>query len=173
MPLSSSELKSNILKVLDEVSSDPGPNNLPLLSMPVAAKLASAYSDYAGKAIASGMTPSGGSSSTIASELVKLPLMAGWTLGLTKFWGAVTFAGPGFIPKNPTIPVGITISLAPALTAYMNTLVSSMSSPSPIKQTKDMFAENLANLLHNATMTVIVTGTTTSAPPVVSPLPLS
>lgn len=170
MALSKDLLKSLLLKAFSDIKRNPGSNSLPLISQEVAMKLALAYDQYAKLANAGPLLPATpGNITGLASQLSSLPLFSGWGPGLVLYWTPVMFSGPGFIPVNPTVAAGASVASA-QIASYLSPIISSIGSS---KQTEDQFLESLSSILHSATQTVIVTATTTTAPPVVSTIPVS
>lgn len=167
MPLSQKVLSTNIANAFKQfVQSKDKTNSSPQIGVSVAQALAQAYDNYvkAGQPLAGALiisvppVPSG-----LASALVA-PNFAGWAPGLITYWTPVIFAGPGFIPVNPTIPAalsGITSPLAAVLKANQTG-----------KSSIDDSADQIASILHSFTIQVMVTTTTTSTPPVVAVVPI-
>lgn len=135
----------------------------PLIDSSVAKALASAYDTYASKALAGALTISVPGQKSILEQAFKAPAFAGVTAGLLAYWTPVLWAGAGFIPANPTVPV--------ALAGLSTPLSLLLKGPAPANM--PLFASQLALLLHTYTSMLIVTATTTSTPPVVSPIPVT
>jgi hypothetical protein len=76
--------------------------------------------------------------------------MQGWTPGLVAYWTATTWAGAGFIPVNPTIPIGI-VAVAPLIAAFL--------APPPKASSDDDAAAILAGILYTGTVALQVTAT--------------
>ena len=166
MPLSKSDLKANILTAFRNVKSSPGPLTAPLMSPIVANQLANAYHKYALAGMAGALkaiVP--GQPAALGGPLAAVPLFLGWGPGLLAYWTPVIFAGPGFIPANPTVPAAVV-----GVTADIVLLLP----PNPIKiKTEEEFADKLATALDLWTKKIMVITTTVSVPPVVAPMPLS
>ncbi len=165
MSLEKSTLEKALLKAFMKIKETNSPGFAPLLSPGVALALAEAYHEYAKDASAGPLVvASPGIPSALAGILSVIPLFAGWGPGLLAYWTPVTFAGPGFIPVNPTIPVAVV-----GVTAE----IVLMLPPNPIKISSETeFVQKFADILHRYTTQIMVTATTTSAPPVVSTIPV-
>lgn len=96
------------------------------------------------------------------------PFFAGLPAAFVAYWSPVTWVAPGFIPANPTVAAGGAVVIASALPTLL------FSAPGvPVRRDSfSEFADDLAEVLHAATLAVVITSTTTSAPPVVAPVPL-
>jgi hypothetical protein len=137
----------------------------PLMALTVAAEYAKAYDDWvnASSPLAGGVlsiiTP--GSKDLITASLVSVPLMAGWVPGLIAYWTPVVWAGPGYIPANPTVAAAISGMAAPLAVLFV---------PPPLFTSQEAFATALATILYTFTLLVTVTGTTAAG--VATPLPI-
>lgn len=166
MSLEKGVLEESLLKAFMKIKQTKGsPGLAPLISPPVALELANAYHEYAQKAIAGPLSlASPGVPAALAGILSAIPLFAGWGPGLLAYWTPVTFAGPGFIPVNPTVPVAVIGASAEIIL---------MLPPNPIKiKTEEEFVQKFAEILHKYTTQVMVVATTTTVPPVVSTIPV-
>lgn len=170
MPLSQAVLKANILKVFNEANAskdkEPGPPNIPTS---LADKFADAYDQYAAGAKTIGplaqIVP--GLKTGLAGSL-NLPMFAGWGPGLIAYWAPVQYAGPGFIPVNPVAP-SQTAAFASIITELGPTLFKDMTDG---KKSAADAADKIATILHKYTLKLMVTTTTTSAPPVIATVPV-
>lgn len=164
MALSLSTLTQNIigvfqdgLKIKTATAGSP-----PLIDRSVAKALADAYDSY----IKSGAPKAGSLSISVPGNVSALEqaltptMMAGWSPGLLSYWSPVMWAGPGFIPANPTIPVAMA-GVTPEVIPVVSTPSTSMEN----------VASRIAAILHKYTMQIKVTSTTTTVPPVVAVIP--
>jgi hypothetical protein len=157
--LTKDNLKRNLKKSFDRIFdgtvkvADPQTPPLPLMAKEVALELASAYDAWveSSSPLAGGLTiVTRGSKILIASQLILVPLMAGWATGLTLYWTATTWGNnPGFIPVNPTVPASL-IGIAPEMAAF---IVSGGGDT-------DAMADKIATILHKYTMQLVVSATT-------------
>lgn len=166
MPLVEQVLAQNIKDAFEktfdvikgEVAGSP-----PLIPQVVANNLAQAYDSYvkSGAPLAGAlMMATPGNLASLSAAMVQ-NMMRGWTPGLLSYWTPVIWAGPGFIPANPTIPAALSGIAAP----LENTLQ---------KQTDDRMdaARRIANVLHTYTLQIQVLATTVPPASAVSILPI-
>jgi len=169
MPLSKDTLKSNILKAYNDAMNgtiqfdNPPQPPPPGLSKQMAGALAKAYDDYAKQAQAGALTTiaTPGLKSALEQNLTGCEDYSGWAIGVGLYWAPVMFAGGGYIPANPMLPVTVTaliVGISGEMPGYIKTTRSSV----------DQAAGDLATLLHSWTTKLQVTTTTTSTPPVVA-----
>jgi len=133
-----------------------------LLRQDVCKLIASAYHSYAIKATPGLFVHVTAPVPDAFSTPLILPMLDGLPAAFTAYWKDVTWFAPGFIPVNPTVSAaGLTV-----VTGAMPTLLLKK------RNTFTEFAEDLATILHAATLAVVVTSATTAVPPVVAPVPL-
>jgi hypothetical protein len=101
-------------------------------------------------------------------SLLAMPLLAGFGPGFAAYWSPVIFAGPGFIPTNPVVPISVSASAA-GLSADILKMINSRDSPMTLEEVSLV----LSKTLYSWTTKLQVLATTTSAPPVASVLPVS
>lgn len=161
MPLAKETLRAKFVGVFNDVQNriiqvpNPPITPVPLIPVPVANALASAYHTWAQGATAGGMTPVGGNPALISSQLSTLPMMAGWGPGLAAYWLATTWSS---VP--PGTMVGVSI---PAIMAKNSLdIVTRILTPATIgttPQSKEEFADILADILSSNTKMMTVTQT--------------
>jgi hypothetical protein len=176
MTLLQNTLQLNLLNVFNDLRD--GKKKVAYPSVPphpstpneVCAALAEAYDNWviSSVAMAGALTiVSPGMKSALQTSLVA-PLLSGFGPGFAAYWSPVVFAGPGFIPANPVIPISTAASAA-GITADMSDMMNSNKSPQSLEEV----SFNLSKILCSWTTKLQVLATTTSVPPVVSTLPIS
>lgn len=177
MPLQKDALKQNFLRVFSDISSgkiktsSPPVPPPPALCLEAAQALSDAYdrwvkgSNPMAGPLTSIVVP--GASAGLTASLV-LPLFTGWGPGFLAYWTPVMFAGPGFIPVNPIVPVSTAAAVA-GITAEMALLVSPASLPTA-PQSLEQTADVLSTILHRWTLSLQVLGTTLAGVPSTFPL---
>lgn len=167
MPLVQTVLKTKIEQafkdLLDDKSKDPSGK----VNQSAADKLSSAYDDYASQALAGALTPTGLKpiKATLMGLMVGQQLHDGFDKGLLAYWGPVMWAGPGFIPLNPTIPAG--------LAGVGNDLKSAFKDLADGKASVSDAADKIAQILHKYTGKLKVTATTVPPTSAVSTIPVT
>ena len=166
MPLVSADLASKIAAAFRKQRNVTSPTDVksPKITAPLADDLGDAYHAYASAALCSGMAASGGSASKVSSALKGANYFDGWEQGVKDYWDAVSFAGSGFIPKNPASSSGIS-GLKSDVRALLASPAGTASATIPMEI--DAFATKLAGILDTHTKQATVLTTTTSTPPVV------
>lgn len=159
-----SVLKSKIKQALEDTAKvkDSEAGAPPMIHSKAAKAIAAAYDDYASQAQAGPLLISVPGQKILIEQGLSAPSFAGLGPAILLYWTPIMWAGAGFIPANPTIPVALS-GIAPEIAAMIaGTKPDSM----------DTFADKLSTILHTYTGQLMVLATTTSIPPVVSTIPV-
>jgi len=161
MPTLATALAAAFTKQLAVTSGDV---KSPKITSDLADDLGKAYHSYASAALCSGMAASGGDGSKVASALKGADYFDGWEDGVKSYWDAVSFAGSGFIPKNPASSSGIS-----GLKSDVRALLGKPAGTAEVTVPNliPAFCTLLATVLDTHTKQVTALTTTTSTPPVV------
>lgn len=161
MPLVKEALRIKFIGVFNDVQNriiqvpNPAITPIPLLPVPVANALASAYHTWVQGATAGGMIPVGGNPALISSQLSTLPMMAGWGSGLTAYWAATVWAS---VPPGTMVGVSIPAIMTKNSIDIVTRLLTPLSNKKT-PQSKEEFADILADILSSNTKLLTVTQT--------------
>jgi hypothetical protein len=161
--LSESSLKNDIKKALEDGNNmkDEESGVPPMISKKVAKGFATAYDDYAMKAMAGPLLPTTPGPTAMITPF-SAPDFAGVGPALMVYWLAVIWAGPGFLP-GVTIPIPL-VGVAPDIAA--------MIAGTP-PDSADAFAAKFAGILHKYTGMLTVLATTSTPPPTPTTFPVT
>jgi hypothetical protein len=166
MPLVKATLSSALAAAFTKQKAVTSPTDVkvPKITSALADDLGKAYHSYASAALCSGMAASGGDGSKVASALKGADHFDGWEQGLKDYWDGVSFAGAGFIPKNPASGSGIS-GVKSGVRGLLAGPAGDLAKTAPNEI--PAFCDLLAGVLDTGSKKATAMTTTTAVPPVV------